>query len=413
MAERARNARTLERRLFGWMLGLALAPTLALLALALWLGSATLGWVGTFGAWDQLAESGSALFNAAAPAAADDTEIATAIDAHREALTTSLVQAQRWTYIGGRIASALPLAFVTVALLLSLLALAASRMLARDIAQPIEAVTDWAARLARGEPLPPEAPSERREVREARTLRAALREAADRIEMARIRALEAERVRAWGELARRVAHEMKNPLTPLRLAGHRLSRAAAEAPALQEPVEVIQQETRRLEELAREFAALGRPGSGSRSEVDLDELLRGLLASDVPDQIHAVLSVQPGAGLVHADYDALLRALRNMLRNAVESVAAAGVPGRIDASVDYDDKWIIIRLSDNGVGFTDADSERIFEPDYTRKPGGTGLGLAIARQAVMAHGGELRARPGVAGGAEFVITLPRTTPAPA
>jgi signal transduction histidine kinase len=351
------------------------------------LGSAALGWVGTFGAWEQLAESGSALFEAGAEAAAADAELASAMEAHRGGLTTSLVQAQRWTFIGERVAALLPVGVVVLALLLTGLALALSRRLAREIARPIEEVTGWAAHLARGEPLPAEAPAERREVREARTLRAALREAAVRVDEARTRAVEAERVRAWGELARRVAHEMKNPLTPLRLATHRLSRAADAAPELAEPVEVLEEETRRLEELAREFAALGRPGTGSRSEVDLAELIGGLLATDVPREVETELRIEPGVAHVHADHDALLRALRNLLRNAVEATAGANTGGRIEVDVSREGDAVRVVIADDGIGIASADVERIFEPDYTRKPGGTGLGLAIAREAVVEHGG--------------------------
>src|SRR5690606_37656252 len=115
-----------------------------------------------------------------------------------------------------------------LALVIAGLALAASRRVARGLARPIGELAEWAGRLAREEPLPEPSVNEAREVAEVRALRAAFRRAESELADARRRALSAERVRIWGEMARRVAHEMKNPLTPLRLAAHRLARSQGE-----------------------------------------------------------------------------------------------------------------------------------------------------------------------------------------
>src|SRR5690606_6918899 len=225
---------------------------------------------------------------------------------------------------------------------------------------------------------------------------------------AQLRALETERVRAWGEMARRVAHEMKNPLTPLRLAAHRLHRAGADDPALADPIDVIEQETARLEELARSFAVLGRPPEGPPSDIDLGELLRSLAASDVPPGIEARLAVAPDLPPVRGHYDPLLRALRNLLRNAVEAVQAkhGTSGGMILLAARRAGEQAEIVVADDGRGIPPDAIEHIFEADYTLKAGGTGLGLAVVRQAVAAHGGHVRARPRAGGGAEFVVRLP-------
>jgi signal transduction histidine kinase len=169
-------------------------------------------------------------------------------------------------------------------------------------------------------------------------------------------------------------------------------------------MEVIREETGRLEQLAAEFAALGRPPEGPASAVDLEEMLGRLLASDVPASIRATLRVQPGTSTVEAYYEALLRAFRNLLRNAVDAVAEEG--GAIDLSVDSEDGGVRVTIADNGPGVPDGLAERIFEPDFTRKPGGTGLGLAVVRQTVAAHGGQVSARTGERGGAVFIVWLP-------
>jgi signal transduction histidine kinase len=241
-------------------------------------------------------------------------------------------------------------------------------------------------------------------VREVRRLRAAARRAAVELGEARRRALEVERVRVWGEMARRVAHEMKNPLTPLRLAAYRLEEGGAAAD--REPLAVIHEETARLEELAREFAALGRPPEGPTSPVDLPELLASLLSTDVPPTIEARLDVAGEVPLVEAHYEALVRAFRNLIRNAADAVDVTGRPGRITARVSAGADGIRVRIEDTGPGLPAGGGESIFEPEFTTKARGTGLGLAIVRQAVVAHGGEVRAWTRPEGGATFEVCLP-------
>lgn len=399
---------SLERRLFGWLVALALVPPLIVLIIALTIGAGSLGWMGTLGPWDRVGESGRTLFDAAAPAATQDSVLGAALEQHRRELSESLVQARRWSFLGERVATTLPIAVAVSAFMLALIALWISRRLARQLARPVRDLVHMTELLAAGEPLPAGNPPHRRDVREMRVLRDALRTAAARIEEARLRALETERVRAWGEMARRVAHEMKNPLTPLRLATHRLRRAAAETPQLGEPIEVIEQETARLEELARSFAVLGRPPEGPPSDIDIGELLQALGVSDIPPGVTARIDVEPGLPSVRGYYDPLLRALRNLLRNAVEAIQArhGDTGGAIELSARRSGDNVEIVVSDDGKGVPADALEHIFEADYTLKAGGTGLGLAVVRQAVAAHGGHVRARARRGGGATFVVRLP-------
>ncbi|MEX1182554.1 MAG: HAMP domain-containing sensor histidine kinase [Gemmatimonadota bacterium] len=401
-----------ERRLFGWLLLLTLVPTFTLLGTGYTLGARSLQWVGTLGPWNSVAESGRLLMEAAAPAAAADPALDAALDAHARELSNSVVLARRWSFLGQRLGSTMPWLAFMLAVLLTILALWVGRRLSVQLARPINELAGWADLLASGHPLPAESAAEQHEVRELRTLRAALRLASVRIGEARARALETERVRAWGEMARRVAHEMKNPLTPLRLAAHRLSRHPEAATELREPLEVIQEETARLEELARQFAVLGRPSTGPASDVDVGELLERMLESDVPPHIEAHLDVAPDVPMIRAHYDALQRAFRNLLRNAVEAIDAAGRdvsadgPGEIVITVRRTGELIRIVIADTGCGIPAGRMDRLFEPDFTLKAGGTGLGLAVVRQAVAAHGGTVYAGQRHGGGAEFTIELP-------
>lgn len=407
----------LERRLFGWMLLVTLLPVFALLAGGYVIGARSLAWVGTFGPWDQVAESGRALMDAAAPAAAEDPALAAALEQHRAELSNSVLLARRWAFIGQGLASVLPVLALALAIVLATLALWVGRRLAVQLSRPIRELEGWAETMAQGGQLPAERAGEAAEVREVRALRQAMRTASVQLAEGRTRALESERVRAWGEMARRVAHEMKNPLTPLRLAAHRLARHPEAGTTLREPLEVIEEEVARLDELARQFAVLGRPSAGPASDVDLGELLDALLQSDVPPAVDVALRVDPGVGLVRVHYDALQRAFRNLIRNAVEAMQALpgdgnGVRERhaLDVVIEMQGPSVRVTVSDTGCGIPAGVEERLFEPDFSLKAGGTGLGLAVVRQAVAAHGGTVlaRARPG--GGAEFVVELP-TAPA--
>lgn len=403
---RARR-RTFERRLFGWLAVLAVVPALIVLAGAILVGERSLSLVGTLGPWERVAESGRLLIEAAGNVP-NDSALARAAERHREDLSTSLVQANRWSFLEERLSAAAPVLIGGAILTLALAALLLSRRLAHEMASPIEDLVTWAGRLGRGEALPPADDDSDNEPAEIVVLRDALRGAASEIETARRRDLEAERTKAWGEMARRVAHEMKNPLTPLRLAAHRISKQAPDDPALLDAAAVIREETDRLDELARGFAALGRPASGPATEVDLHELLQSLVATDVPAPIRHSVGGTAGTSCVLGRYDELQRAFRNLVRNAVEAVQEKEGAGSIEVGIDADDETVRVAIRDDGPGIPPDLTEAIFEPDRTLKAKGTGLGLAVVRQVTAAHGGSVSARNRDSGhGAEFVVTLPR------
>ena len=397
---RPERERPLERRLFGWILLTTLVPALAILGAGGWLLAESLDIAGGLGPWEEVGRSGREVIRLAEPVA--DPALATALEAHRAALSESLTQARRWGFIGTQLLETLPWLVFAVALVLAGVAALVARRLARQLAHPIEELVVVAEHLGREEPLPPPL---RGSVREVRVLDDALRDAAGKVRDARERAVAAERLRVWGEMARRVAHEMKNPLTPLRFAAHRLVRSP-EAPAVAEAAEVIEEEVGRLEELASQFSSLGRPPEGPPTEVDLAELLSSLAENDVPAGVEVRLDLSPGLPPVQAHYDSLFRAFRNLLRNGVEAMEAVPDP-RLDIRLERvsDGPWLDVRIADNGVGLPPGEGERIFEPDFTTKTRGTGLGLALVRQAVTSDGGAIRVNR-LDPGTEFVVRLP-------
>jgi signal transduction histidine kinase len=182
---------------------------------------------------------------------------------------------------------------------------------------------------------------------------------------------------------------------------------------LREPLDVIQEETGRLEELARQFAVLGRPSTGPASDVDVRDLLERMLQSDVPAPITARVIAPDDVPLIRAHYDALQRAFRNLVRNAVEAMSDvdAAAPRELTVTIRRRADGITVAVADRGHGVPADRIDRLFEPDFTLKAGGTGLGLAVVRQAVAAHGGTVTARPRPGGGAEFIVQLPSAPPA--
>ena len=213
--------------------------------------------------------------------------------------------------------------------------------------------------------------------------------------------LEAERLRAFGEVARRVAHEMKNPLTPIRLAVAQMARRAS--PEFREELDVIAVESARLEAMAREFAELGRLPEGVAAPVDLGELLDDLLRSTVPATMTRTFRGAPDVATVVGYYDPLRRAFSNIVRNAVEACHGTGT---IDVQLRQVDGRVEVAVCDNGPGIAPERREMIFQPYYTEKGDGTGLGLTIVRQTIEQHGGTIAVTETPGGGATFVVRLP-------
>jgi signal transduction histidine kinase len=261
-------------------------------------------------------------------------------------------------------------------------------------------VVAWTGRIQRREPLPGEAEM-RRGIPEFADLRNSLRTMAEAIDQGRHAELEAERLRTFGEVARRVAHEMKNPLTPIRLAVLQMQRSGA--PGLEEPLEVIAAESQRLEAMAREFAQLGRLPETHATPVDLRELLEEMLPAAVPPSMTYEFHCTEASIVVDAQYDALRRAFSNVLRNAVE---ACNGSGSVAVSLRRDADAINIAIADSGPGIPEGKRDLIFQPYFTDKRDGTGLGLAIVRQTIEQHQGTITVADTPGGGATFLVRLP-------
>src|SRR6478672_7720325 len=274
--------------------------------------------------------------------------------------------------------------------------------LSRQLSRPIEELIGWTGNIRRMEPLPPDHP--RRGAPEFAALRTALREMAEGLERARAQELEGERLRAFKETARRVAHEMRNPLTPIRLAVAQLSRQTGAAH--QETIEVLRAESERLEQLAREFTEFGRLPEGPAAPVDFTELLAELSRTSLPSTMRARLDLDPATPVLLGYYDPLRRAFSNILRNAAEACDGQGELEIVAAP--YNGGGVRIEIRDHGPGVPREMAQRIFDPYCTGKSGGTGLGLALVKQTIEMHGGSIQVGDTPGGGATFVVQMAPT-----
>ena len=389
-------------RLFAILLAFALVPSI-LIAVA-WnaTGSFVLPLVSGTAAWDSVAATGERAMTAVRGANLTD-EQRRALDAHERVLRNSVVNSRQADFVFRQGARMLAVMTLLGVLVLGVVASRVAGHLSRNLSRPLRELVGWTERIGRGEPLPTTPP--RRGAPEFEVLRRSMREMAGELEIGRARAVEAERSAALRETARQVAHELKNPLTPIRFAVERLRR---EAPAeLAETVEVLGTESQRLEELARSFAQFGRLPEGPRAEVDVGELARYTARATIPPSVDVRVDVADDVPMIHGHHDALARALSNVMLNAVDACKDGGAVGvRVRRTTHAGADAVEIAVADSGCGISADRLSRIWDPYVTSKPGGTGLGLAIARQAVLAHHGAVSAESGLGRGTEIRFVLP-------
>jgi len=315
------------------------------------------------------------------------------------------VQSHRAGFVFRKLAQRLVLATLVVVAIVGVIASRVAGHLSRNLSRPLQELVGWTERIGRGEPLPTTPP--RRGAPEFEVLRRRMRAMASELELGRARAVEAERAATLRESARQVAHELKNPLTPIRFAVDRLRREAP--PGLEETVEVLAIESQRLEEMARSFAQFGRLPEGPRAEVDLGELARYAARATMPPDVSVDVEVDDDVPMIQGHHDALARALTNVMLNAVDACKTGGkVLVRVRNATGTNGGAGAVELSvrDTGCGIAPEKLARIWDPYVTSKPGGTGLGLAIARQTVLAHDGSVAATSEVGQGTEIRFVLP-------
>jgi len=223
----------------------------------------------------------------------------------------------------------------------------------------------------------------------------------------RQRAIEAEKKLLWREIARVMAHEIKNPLTPIKLTVERLEHKAAHDPAsatavLSESLAIIHEEISNLQALVDRFKDFAALPEASPIRYDLTEQVREIVQHyDHHQQCTLVLA--DGLPFIRADKMQLRQVIVNLLQNALQAIPP---DGRVAIELTRCDDAAMLQITDTGSGIDPAHLERIFEPYFTTKRKGTGLGLAIVRQIVDNHNGRIEVQSQLNQGTVFRIRLP-------
>jgi len=230
------------------------------------------------------------------------------------------------------------------------------------------------------------------------------------------RLVQAERVAAWRELARRLAHELKNPLFPLQLTVENLVRAREQSPeqfdeVFRESATTLLSELSNLKGIVGRFSEFSKMPHPQLQAVQVNEVVRGVsqlfqaqLQAPGRAPITCKLELDESLTPIAADAELLHRAVSNLLLNALDAMPQGGA---MTLRTRGDDAKAIIEVSDTGSGLTPEECERIFTPYYTSKRHGTGLGLAIVQSVVSDHGGRISVHSEPGHGATFLIELPQ------
>lgn len=239
----------------------------------------------------------------------------------------------------------------------------------------------------------------------------------------------AQRMAAWRDVARRIAHEIKNPLTPIQLSAERLRRkygplVGDDQDSLDQLTSVIVRQTEDLRRIVDEFSKFARMPEPDRKNHDLLQLVRDAvtLQRTALEHVRIVDDIPPGHAQGSVDATMIAQVLTNLIKNALEAIESLAEKGcmteaEIRISVEVDAQVVVIRIADNGIGLPE-DRARLFEPYVTTRAKGTGLGLSIVKKIVEEHGGTLALkdappfRKGAHCGAMAVLTLPVQTTTP-
>ena len=225
----------------------------------------------------------------------------------------------------------------------------------------------------------------------------------------------AQRKAAWSDVARRIAHEIKNPLTPIALATDRLKKKFTpdnemDAERFGEYLTIISRQVGDIGRMVDEFSQFARMPAPSFRQVSLRRIVEEhatLFGTDKSVTVRTDFQEEGGDVFVNADPGMLRQALTNVIQNASESLSENGkTDAEIVLGLHYSEAEARIIVGDNGPGFPAGDISRFLEPYMTTRSNGTGLGLAIVQKIMTDHGGNIHLGSSAAGGAEITLIMP-------
>ncbi len=218
---------------------------------------------------------------------------------------------------------------------------------------------------------------------------------------------------AWREVARRIAHEVKNPLTPIQLSAQRLNKRYGarlekdDGKIFRECTEMIIKQVEEIKALVNEFSTFARMPTSKLLPGDIREIIREVVSlySEAHKGVRIQFQDAKGIPVLHLDREQMKRVLINLLDNAIAAIEKAGEIV-IKLSFDQELQMVKIEFADNGKGIPAAHKPRLFEPYFSTKKQGTGLGLAIVSSIISEHNGFIRVEDNIPQGTKFIIELP-------
>jgi two-component system nitrogen regulation sensor histidine kinase NtrY len=300
--------------------------------------------------------------------------------------------------------------FSTVLILISaalwIAALGALIFLAARISRPVRLLTQGLGRVASGDLTTRVESSGEGEIGEAMV---AFNNMAAQMQQAREHLIQVTRVASWQALARKMAHEVKNSLTPIRLTVEEIaSRQGHADPFMEQASQIVTDEITTLEKRVRAFSEFAAEPPVSPSDINVNAMLEERVAflKAAHPEVTYQIRLSPNQPQAAADADLVKGVLTNLLENAAQ---AAGTGGTVLARTASDEGRIHIEVNDSGPGLSDQAKSSLFEPTISFKKGGMGLGLSIARRSAVLCGGDLQTYEGELGGAGFRLVLPKVT----
>ena len=297
---------------------------------------------------------------------------------------------------------------ITAIVVLAAIASVIARALARQLSGPIEQLTTAMSRAAGGDldfQAGIAAPDEIATLVSAfNTMIRDLRESRDRL-------VTSERLAAWREVARQASHEIKNPLTPIHLALHRLrtryEKNDFDPAVIRDSFQSIEEELAALGRLAEEFSAFARLPEPRPEPTDLNELVQSaaLVHGTGPSLLRIHTDLLPDLPHRPIDRDQMRRVLTNLLKNAAEAAAGARLPCEVTLRTRLKENRILLEVCDRGPGMSAEALRKIFQPNFTTKREGSGLGLVMVKRIIEQHGGTIEVESTEGKGTRFSILL--------
>jgi nitrogen fixation/metabolism regulation signal transduction histidine kinase len=335
------------------------------------------------------------------------TPIRPSLVEHATRLTEGMRLVQSIRLERERIVSSLLSAFLVIYGVVVVVVLLAGLLLASRLTRPLALLGDGIDRAATGD-LATRIPEGGRG--EVARLIGQFNEMTARLGAQQAELVRFEKLAAWRGMARRLAHEVKNPLTPIQLAAQQARDAydgsdPAYRRLIEEVAGIIEEEVQRLRRLVAEFSEFARPPAPRYATFPVATLIADVAALYGRERVLAQPAAKPDE-TIRCDREQIRRALVNLIDNGIAAQRDRGMTEPIEISFSRDKEWFRISVADRGPGVPPSERRRIFEPDVTTKAEGMGLGLTIVESTAGLHGGSCEVSDREGGGAVFTLVLP-------